>query len=100
MSEMWAIEPEILLEMPLQARSLERLSLRERASYRHARSLLAPGGGVRSLLHADMPLAGLGLFEALLAQSWAVRFTEPQEMVHLAQVAVEVAEGLALQRSL
>jgi tetratricopeptide (TPR) repeat protein len=39
-----------------------------------------------------MPVAGLGVFEALLAQSWAVRFTNPQEMVHLAEAAVEVAK--------
>jgi len=87
------IEPEILLDVPLQARSLQRLSLRERAKYRRARALLSTGGGPRSLFLGDMPLNGLGVYEALLARSWAVRFADPEEMVRLAEVATEMAQG-------
>jgi tetratricopeptide (TPR) repeat protein len=91
-SEPWEIEPEIVLDVPLQAQALARLSRRERASYLRARALLDLGTGARSLSLADVPLAGVGVFEALLARSWAVRFTDPQEMVHLAEVAVEMAK--------
>jgi tetratricopeptide (TPR) repeat protein len=35
--------------------------------------------------------AGLGVYEALLARSWALRFDKPQEMCRLAEAAVEVA---------
>jgi tetratricopeptide (TPR) repeat protein len=95
LTEPWDIEPEILLDIPVQARSLLRLSRREHALYRRARAVLAAGGGARSLLLADIPLAGLGVYEALLAQSWAVRVSDPQEMTDLARVAVEVAGGFA-----
>ncbi len=41
-----------------------------------------------------MNVEGLGVYEALLARSWAVRFDNPREMCHLARVAVDVAERL------
>lgn len=45
-----------------------------------------------------MRLAGLGVYEALLTRSWAVRFHDPQEMYHLANAAVHVAENLEPRR--
>jgi tetratricopeptide (TPR) repeat protein len=89
------IEPEPLLEVPLQAHSLARLSARELALYRRARFLLSSGEGVGSLLRANVPLAGLGVYEALLAQSWAARFNNPETMVRLAEAANEVAQRLS-----
>lgn len=86
------MEPEHI-DVPLQAKSLSRLSRRERTRYLRAMSLLAQGEGARSLPHSDMPLSGFGVYEALLAQSWKVRFNDPQQMIHLAEVAVEVAQG-------
>jgi tetratricopeptide (TPR) repeat protein len=92
------IEPEILLDIPLQARSLERLSRKERSRYGRVRSLLLMGAGLRPLLVADIDLAGLGVYEALLAQSWASRFADPKEMLRLAEAAAEVAQGLNPKR--
>ncbi len=83
-----------LLEMPLQAHSLARLSARELAIYKRARLLLSLGEGAQSLLRANVPLTGLGIYEALLAQSWMVRFDTPEEMVRLAETATEVAQSL------
>ena len=88
------IESETLLDVPIQARSLERLSLRERERFSRARRLLAEGGGVRALVLGDLSVAGLGVYEALLAQSWSIRFTDPDEMRRLAQAAMEVAHAL------
>ncbi|HEX7181787.1 MAG TPA: hypothetical protein VF756_08100 [Thermoanaerobaculia bacterium] len=87
------IGPEIVQELPLQARAIVRLSQRERARYQRACALLATGGGPRSLIVSGMPLTGLGVYEALLTQSWAARIIDPREMVHLAEVAVEVAQS-------
>src|SRR3954464_2079995 len=87
------IEPEILLDVPVQARALARRSRRERDRYRRARALLASGEGVRALTRANMSVAGLGVYEALLAQSWAVRFDDPEGMVRLAEAALEVSKG-------
>ncbi|HEX9940509.1 MAG TPA: hypothetical protein VGG03_00720 [Thermoanaerobaculia bacterium] len=85
-------------EVPFQARWLARLSVRERGRYRRARALLGAGGGARSLIAGDLALAGRGVYEALLARSWAVRFDDPEEMVHLAETALEVARGFAVRR--
>jgi hypothetical protein len=89
------IEPEILLDVPVQARALAQLSPRQRSLYRRARALLASGEGVRALTRANIPVAGLGIYEALLAQSWAIRFDDPEGMVRLAQVALEVSNDFA-----
>lgn len=78
-------------DVPLQAKALERLSQRERARFLRAKSLLAAGGGAHALVLKDMPLAGLGVYEAFLVESWSRRFQNPGEMVQLAQVALEVA---------
>jgi tetratricopeptide (TPR) repeat protein len=88
------MEGESLLDLPLQALALACLSPRERARHRQALSLLESGGGVHALALHGIPVTGLGVYEALLARSWAVRFDSPQEMIALAEAAVEVAEGL------
>jgi tetratricopeptide (TPR) repeat protein len=85
---------DIVTDMPLQASFLDRLPRREYACYQRACSLLSLGGGVRSLVIGDMPLAGPGVLEALLAQSWAVRFSSPKEMVSLAETALEISLAL------
>jgi tetratricopeptide (TPR) repeat protein len=88
-------EPEGSLDVPVQSQALAKLSHRELSRYRRARTLLASGEGAVALLRRNIPLAGLGLLEAFLAQSWSVRFDSPDEMVRLAEVAVEVSRGLA-----
>jgi tetratricopeptide (TPR) repeat protein len=79
------------MDVPLQAQALARLSNRERARYRRALSILASGEGVRAIPLRNMSLAGLGVFEALLAQSWKVRFSDPQEMVHTCEIAADMS---------
>jgi tetratricopeptide (TPR) repeat protein len=86
------VEPEILLDVPIQARALKRLSPRELSRYLRARALLKSGGGTRLLFQGNMSLSGLGVYEALLAQSWATRFNDPDEMVCLAEAATHVAQ--------
>jgi hypothetical protein len=89
------LEPEILPDVPIQAQSLKRLSARERTRYRRSRTLLASGEGVRALLRANISLTGLGVYEAFLAQSWAVRFDSPEQMIRLAEVASEMSQGFS-----
>jgi tetratricopeptide (TPR) repeat protein len=92
------IEPAMLLEVPLQAHSLISLSTRDRAKYHRAHALLASGEGVWGLLKANLPLTGLGMYEALLAQSWSLRFNNPSLMVRLAEAATEVAQRMSPRR--
>jgi tetratricopeptide (TPR) repeat protein len=67
----------------------------ERQRFRKALSLLETGGGVVALAHkGDLEIEGLGVYEAFLARSWAVRYENPREMCHLAKAAVEIAHGL------
>jgi tetratricopeptide (TPR) repeat protein len=47
----------------------------------------------RSQRPATCGLRGLGVYEALLARSWAVRYEDPRQMCHLAKVAVELAQS-------
>jgi tetratricopeptide (TPR) repeat protein len=71
------------------------LPAEERKRFRKALSLLETGGGVVTLAHkGDLEVEGLGVYEALLARSWALRYENPREMCHLAKVAVEVAHSL------
>jgi tetratricopeptide (TPR) repeat protein len=84
------LEPESLAEVPLQARSLASLPPEEQTCYRQCRILLA-AGSVLYMIQKDIPLAGLGVYEALLARSWEVRFADRQEMIRLAGVGVDVA---------
>jgi tetratricopeptide (TPR) repeat protein len=77
------------------ARRAASLQPEERSRFRKALSLLETGGGVVALAHkGDLEIEGLGIYEALLARSWALRYENPREMCHLAKVAVEVAHGL------
>lgn len=76
------------------ARRLERLPPEERPRFQKALSLLSGGHDVFALTwQGDMPLSGLGVFEALLSRSWALRYKSPTQMRHLARVAVEMARS-------
>lgn len=67
----------------------------ERPRFRKALSLLETGRGVVALAdEGDLEVEGLGVYEALLAKSWARRYENPREMCHLAKVAVEIAHSL------
>lgn len=60
--------------------------------FRKALKLLSPGEDLFALAEkGDMALAGLGTFEALLAQSWAVRYDNPKLMCQLARGALKIA---------
>jgi tetratricopeptide (TPR) repeat protein len=91
------IEPEILLDVPVQARALAKLSLRERAHYRRARKLLKEGS-VQAIPKAGMCVSGRGVYEALLAHSWSIRFDDPDEMVRLAGIALGMSQSLASRK--
>jgi tetratricopeptide (TPR) repeat protein len=66
--------------------------------FRKALALLESGDGVLALARTgDMAPKGVGVYEALLARSWAIRYDNPREMCHLAKVAVEVAHNLDSQ---
>ena len=66
----------------------------ERRRFNKALSLLRSGDGVRAITEAGkMSVEGLGVYEALLARSWALRYDNPCEMCHLARVAAEMSEG-------
>ena len=86
------IEPEILLDVPVQARALAKLSARERGRYRRARRLMAEGG-IQAIPRAGMCVSGRGVYEAILTQSWSVRFEDPNEMVRLAEIALDISRG-------
>ncbi len=75
------------------ARRLETLPAREWKPFRRALALLRSGKGVLGLTEGPGGLLvdGLGVFEALLARSWEIRYDNPREMRHLAKVAMEMA---------
>ncbi|HSK77371.1 MAG TPA: hypothetical protein VLQ45_13040 [Thermoanaerobaculia bacterium] len=76
------------------ARRVEGLPPGERPRFQKALSLLSRGHDVFDLTwEGDMPLSGLGIFEALLSRSWAVRYKSPAQMCHLARVATEMARS-------
>jgi tetratricopeptide (TPR) repeat protein len=67
----------------------------ERSRFRKALSLLETGDGVLALAQkGNLEVEGLGVYEALLARSWAARYDNLREMRHLAKAAVEVAHNL------
>ncbi len=74
------------------ARRAQRLPVRERVRFYKALPLLASEDGVERLATGR---AGIGVYEALLARSWVLRFDDPQEMCRLAEAAVEVAARLS-----
>jgi tetratricopeptide (TPR) repeat protein len=78
-------------------RSLPRLSARERSRFLKAWRLLGAGGILAVTREGDMALLGPGVCEALLARSWAARHHDPEEMLHLATVARDVAARLKVR---
>jgi tetratricopeptide (TPR) repeat protein len=80
------------------ARRAAALPSEERPRFQEALSFLRAGGDVLDLAETgDMELAGLGVCEALLARSWAVRYDDPRQMCNLAQAAVAITHRLDLQ---
>jgi tetratricopeptide (TPR) repeat protein len=75
------------------ARRAERLSPTERSRFRKALSRLVSGEDLVSLTRKGEMPASLGVYEALLARSWAVRYDSSGEMCRLAELAVEMARG-------
>jgi tetratricopeptide (TPR) repeat protein len=76
------------------ARRAMALPPEERRRFRKAFTLLRTGDGVLALAEAgNMRIEGLGVYEALLARSWAIRYEDPRQMCHLAKVAVEMAQS-------
>lgn len=75
------------------ARRQEALPAKERKPFRKALALLRSGKGVLGLAQGPEGLLvdGLGVYEALLARSWEIRYDNPREMRHLAKVAMEMA---------
>lgn len=72
---------------------------REAARARKIVALLQQGGGLQTVCEkGDLPLRGLGMYQALLERSWAVRHDNPREMIHLARAAVVVAQRLDSRR--
>jgi tetratricopeptide (TPR) repeat protein len=71
---------------------LQRLPRHEQPRFRRALALLASGEGVLAVAGA-MRVGRLGVYEAFLARSWAVRYDRPWEMLHCAKVATVMAEG-------
>lgn len=77
------------------ARATKRQVLREEACRRRISALLAQGGSLNFLLaQANVPLRGLGVLQALLDYSWAIRHENPRETLNLARYAVTVAAAL------
>jgi len=79
---------------PYARRSLPRLSAVERNRFLKAWRLLGAGGILAVTREGDMALQGPGVCEALLARSWAARHHDPMQMLHLANIARDVAAGL------
>lgn len=75
-------------------RSLPRLSAGERDRFLKTWRLLGAGGILAVTREGDMSLSGPGVCEALLARSWAARYHDPRQMLHLANVARDVAAQL------
>jgi tetratricopeptide (TPR) repeat protein len=60
--------------------------------FHKANSLLRAESTVFAITKRNMSVEGLGLYEALLARSWAIRYDDPRKMCHLAKVAVEMCD--------
>lgn len=72
------------------------LSAGERERFRKALALLQSGEGVLALTDVGMDVKGEGVYEALLLQSWKIRYDDPQHMCHLAKVAAEMCDTFDL----
>lgn len=95
----WSAQDEALYEETYKESIKEVLRAEQRRKNQEtkmrAAALLVRGKGVAEILgEGDMPLRGLGLYEALLERSWAVRHDNPDEMIELARTAVQVAHDL------
>jgi tetratricopeptide (TPR) repeat protein len=76
------------------ARRAAALPPREQRRFLKATSLLRSGDGVLAIAGTgNMTVEGLGVYEALLARSWALRYENPREMWHLANVAVQMCDA-------
>ena len=76
------------------ARRAAALPPREQRRFLKVTSLLRSGGGVRAIAEtARMSVEGVGVYEALLARSWAVRYEDPREMWRLANAAVQMCDS-------
>lgn len=75
------------------ARRVAHLPPGEQWRFHKAASLLRSKNSVFAITGANMSVEGLGLYEALLARSWAIRYENPREMCHLAKVAVEMCDS-------
>jgi len=76
-------------------RSYVRHLQREAVRARKIAALLQQGGGLHAVCtEANISLRGLGMYQALLERSHAVRHDDLKEMIHLARAAVEVARRL------
>jgi tetratricopeptide (TPR) repeat protein len=77
------------------ARRVAHLSVREALRFKKALGLLCSNkdDGVRALTKARMDVKGEGVYEALLLQSWMLRYDDPRLMCHLAKVAVEICDN-------
>lgn len=74
------------------AQSYARHLRHQTARAEKASTLLSNGGGLHSLCtEGDRPLRGLGVYQALLKRSWAIRHDDKTEMVELTKAAVNVA---------
>ena len=74
------------------ARRVAPLPPGQRWRFHKAASLLRSEDSVLAITKANMSVEGLGLYEALLARSWAIRYDNPRRMCHLAKVAVEMCD--------
>jgi tetratricopeptide (TPR) repeat protein len=95
MDQETAIEPKEPVRAEEFARRAATLPPEEVESFKKALHLLRSGRGVLGLTQGPegMLLDSLGVYEALLTRSWAVRYDDPREMCHLANVAREMSEG-------
>jgi tetratricopeptide (TPR) repeat protein len=68
---------------------------REEIQQRKAATFFGGGGGrIAFVNQSKIPVRGIGVLKALLDQSWAVRHENPEEMVSLARLAVEISGRL------
>jgi tetratricopeptide (TPR) repeat protein len=82
------------LDRALQKALMQEESLRRRqAEARRLEEILARDG-MKAIPYLPMETDTLALIDALLARSWALRHDDPRQMVQLADLAVQQAQGL------
>jgi tetratricopeptide (TPR) repeat protein len=76
-------------------RPYRRYLRREEIRRKKIAAMLSAGEEPEALIHRPNPqFKGLGVVQALLDRSWAVRHESPKEMVRLAQIAVHFSRSL------